>query len=180
MHYQLVYDFSQDGVVLTGVIAGIFLCIMLPIGTTWIYFRFRGTFATNTFRNINRLNSPWFLVMLLCCYALAIYICYAFYADFMIATNAIRTNALSVIEGNVTAFKHTIFYGGGKHGGGKKAQDYFCVQNKCFTATNALFSIGYNKLVTDGSPIRNGLPVKIGYLEKDTGLNIILRLEVAN
>ncbi len=183
MNYQIIYDFGHDGISFAKVVIGIILFVLFPVGVTWVYFKLRNVSVTQpsrflSSRNINNLNSPWFLVVLAFCYLIVVGLSYEFYSDFLASKKAIESGTMSVVEGDVSRFHHYNAFRN-RHTY-VPPKDLFCIKNTCFTLVDSIFNVGYNSLAVNGSPIRNGLPVRINYIQTGSGKKIILRLETIN
>lgn len=90
----------------------------------------------------------------------------ATYLDYSSLSNAEKTNRAEVVEGLVTNFKPMPASG--------HAMERFCVLDKCFEYSDYVITGGFNNTSSHGGPIREGLRVRISYLD-----NSIVKLEVA-
>jgi hypothetical protein len=70
-----------------------------------------------------------------------------------------------VIEGEVTSFQPMPR---GGHG-----QECFSVESKSFCYSDNVLTPGFNQTTLYGGPMRQGIRVRVGYIE-----NVILRLEI--
>lgn len=79
--------------------------------------------------------------------------------------NYVENNEFQVVEGVVTNFQPYVE---------RRSSEKFCVKDVCFILRS--YSWGFNQAASNGGPIREGLPVRIAYVE-DEG-NTIVRLEI--
>ncbi len=88
------------------------------------------------------------------------------YAEYSSLRTARETNHASVVEGVVTDFKPMPW--------GGHTDEKICVQKVCFQYSDYTITSGFNNTSSHGGPIREGLPVRVSYVE-----NSIVKLEVA-
>jgi hypothetical protein len=115
----------------------------------------------------NRPTSPAFPYVFLC-FAI-LWTLQAFittYSDYRTASSARQNDAARVVEGVVTDFKPMPAPG--------KGNAQFCVSGVCFYYSDNVVTAGFNQTNSSGGPIREGLPVRVTYVE-----NTIVKLEVA-
>ena len=93
------------------------------------------------------------------------------YSEYLLIKRAIDHNNVKMVEGVVTDF----------HPYTRLEQEGFCVQDTCFKYSDYDVTNGFNLSVAKGSPIRDGLPVRVAYIEApyvESTKNIIIKLEV--
>lgn len=88
------------------------------------------------------------------------------YSDYRGAIDAMHTNRAKVVEGIVTKFKPMAYTG---HG-----MESFVVHGVRFQYSDYVITAGFNNTSSHGGPVREGLPVRIWYLDGE-----ILRLDIA-
>jgi len=94
-----------------------------------------------------------------------------YYAQNPTWTVRVRSLQPKTVEGRVHDFVPMPF--------GGHANEHFCVETTCFHYSDYLHMGGFNNTSSHGGPIREGLPVRITYVEDsgDTG-NLIVKLEI--
>jgi len=93
---------------------------------------------------------------------------YVRYSNYKLALKAYRDGHFDVIEGSVSDFRPI-----DKHK--RDIAESFSINDEIFSYSPYEFSTGFQQLHADGSPIRNGLPVRITYAG-----HAILKLEVCD
>ncbi|TSC62085.1 MAG: putative Membrane protein, partial [Parcubacteria group bacterium Athens0416_74] len=93
--------------------------------------------------------------------------CGAVYTEYFKTRNAFLIGNFSVVEGEVRDYKA----GTNQKG---SAYDDFCVKEVCFVVSDWEVTGGFHQMQINGSPLKDGLPVRISYVG-DT----IIRLEIA-
>ena len=95
----------------------------------------------------------------------------ATYNQYHTIQEAFKTGHYKVVEGNVSNFKPMLAYGHGK--------ESFSVNDVSFSYSNNEITGGFNHVADWGGPIREGLYVRISYMEhKDITDNVIIKLEI--
>lgn len=89
------------------------------------------------------------------------------YSEYSSLSKAANSKNVHVVEGVVTEFKPMPYSG--------RAKEKFCVSNTCFEYSDYIVVGGFNNTASHGGPIKEGLHVRVTYVE-----NSILKLEVAN
>jgi hypothetical protein len=90
---------------------------------------------------------------------------YSTYHQYSTLANARANGTAPVVEGIVTGFTPMPVTG--------HAMERFCVSGQCFEYSDYVINSGFNNTSSHGGPIREGLPVRITYLD-----NTILKLEI--
>jgi hypothetical protein len=88
------------------------------------------------------------------------------YRDYSRLAEAVRDGRAEVVEGIVTNFKPMPSSG--------HAMERFCVGARCFEYSDFVISAGFNNTTSHGGPIREGLKVRVTFVNND-----IAKLEVA-
>jgi 4-amino-4-deoxy-L-arabinose transferase-like glycosyltransferase len=86
-------------------------------------------------------------------------------SEYFEAKSAYRTHTYSVVEGPVSNFHPMPIEG--------HQDECFSVQSARFCYSDYVVTAGFNNSASHGGPIREGLPVRVSYID-----DIILRLEV--
>lgn len=87
------------------------------------------------------------------------------FAQYRRAVGAMRNNQVGIVEGRVTQFQPMPYTG--------KRDESFVVNGIKFEYSDYGITAGFNNTASHGGPIREGLPVKIWYLN-----GMILRLDI--
>ena len=96
----------------------------------------------------------------------------ATYSEYLLIRRAIDNNNLKIVEGVVTEFHPYTT---------RLEQEGFCIKNTCFKYSEYDITNGFNLTVAKGSPLRDGLPVRVSYIEATHAgsvENLIVKLEV--
>lgn len=94
--------------------------------------------------------------------------------EYSAVKEAAATGALKVAEGKVEHFVPMPYTG--------HATESFCVKDACFAYSDYLVTTGFNNTSSHGGPVREGLKVRVTYMENSDAprkWNIIVKLEVA-
>lgn len=81
---------------------------------------------------------------------------------------AAQASKFEVTEGEITKYQRSLTRG---------SPEYFVVNEKRFDVDNQYSNVGFRKKVGDGSPLKEGALVKVGYIKTD-GARLIVRLEM--
>jgi hypothetical protein len=87
------------------------------------------------------------------------------YTEYASLSSAAASGRTKVVEGTVTSFKPMPASG--------HAMERFCVKDACFEYSDYVITAGFNNTASHGGPIKEGLPVRVTYVD-----NTIVRLEV--
>ena len=93
------------------------------------------------------------------------------YSDYLFFKQVVENNEVMVVEGVVTNFREVA----------RPEPERFCVDTVCFEYTEYTVTWGFHLIARNGSPIRDGLPVRITYAQEpymETTRNIIVKLEI--
>ena len=96
---------------------------------------------------------------------------YGTYSEYLLIQQAIKNNDVLIVEGVVTDF----------HPQARPEPEGFCIKETCFEYSDGVVTNGFNNTVATGSPIREGLPVRITYIndpDSNAEKNIIVKLEI--
>jgi hypothetical protein len=160
MAYETIFDISREG--LSHLLLAHWMVLTIP----WIFVYSSMIWVLDRGNIRIKISMGLRYVLLVLFVSLAVFGIYMTTSDYLDFRNALDENKCSVVTGVVTNFD-PMPWGGHK-------EESFLVNGLKFSYSNFEPSVGFNNSASHGGPIRDGLNVRIHYLDGK-----ILRLELA-
>jgi hypothetical protein len=161
MKYTTVFDIAQAGYKEWSFPA--FGLIFVAVAIAMLLFRGKLSGITGKRSQYGR-GAAWLLLSIAGLWTIGSFV--ATFGEYRTLLSSLKDGRARVVEGIVTEFTPMPSSG--------HALERFCVSHKCFHYSDFEVSAGFNNTSSHGGPIREGLPVRVTYVD-DT----IVRLEVA-